>query len=736
METDILDGVQRDSTDIIDGVERDSKESLNSKSVDTLEPDENCVPTVINKAPEHAESNIKSDKNDTNTENDQADRNTILEACETKLNSSTSSGKNENVEKSSEDLEFKPHTLLTNEKTILDHASVNVDDKDETCQKFPQETISSLTNEKTILDHASINVDDQDATYQKRLKDTIQPMSSCSENQQSFDSLHLNVDDRILSSEKLQKAVDKIIEEDMEIDSSDVPHDQDKTDPCELLKDSSLCSLEVKYISGKDKVDKPEVKDDIYDIDNDVHQEATNTPSLQKLRKDQKKERSIFQGQENSCQAAGDKTSDDSSIKQLECINTNLKPVSELGINKLGHSTQSKNSEDESEKQRKEKLSNIVDKKNKSQKVVYVYSKELIQICDQMQKIPCRASMVHSLIEAYGLTRYMRVVEPREATERELLAFHDLDYIEFIKKISNHDDSEKFEDEATHYGLSYDCPLQQGLYKYATMSSGATIVAAECLLQETCKVAINWCGGWHHAAKDHASGFCYINDIVLGILKLKEKYDRILYVDLDLHHGDGVEDAFSATSKVMTVSFHKYLTGFFPGTGSLEDIGIGKGQYYTVNVPLLDGIKDTEFTPLVCRILNKVKETFRPEVVVCQCGADGLAGDPMESFNLTHKGLGKCLYFLLQWNLPTLVLGGGGYNLSNTARCWAFLTALATGKQIPTEIPDHEYFIEYGPDYELEVYPGNRKNHNTAHYLRQVYGAVLNNISKICTEKC
>lgn len=398
METDILDGVERDSTDIIDGVERDSKESLNSKSFDTLGPDENCMPTVldfINKAPEHAESNIKSDKNDINTENDQADRNTILETCETKLNASTSSGKNENVEKSSEDLEFKPHTLLTNEKTILDHASVNVDDKDETCQKFPQETISSLTNEKTILDHASINVDDQDETYQKNLKDTIQPISSCSENQQSFDSLHLNVDDRILSSEKLQKAVDKIIEEDMEIDSSDVPHAQDKTDPCELLKDSSLCSLEVKYISGKDKVDKTEVKDDIYDIDNDVHQEATNTPSLQKLRKDQKNERSIFQSQDDSCQAAGDKTTDNSSIKHLECININLNPVSELGINKLGHSTQSKNSVDQTEKQRKEKLPNIVDKKNISQKVVYVYSKELIQICDQMQKIPCRVSTMY-----------------------------------------------------------------------------------------------------------------------------------------------------------------------------------------------------------------------------------------------------------------------------------------------------------------------------------------------------
>ncbi|XP_010835595.1 PREDICTED: histone deacetylase 8-like, partial [Bison bison bison] len=94
---------------------------------------------------------------------------------------------------------------------------------------------------------------------------------------------------------------------------------------------------------------------------------------------------------------------------------------------------------------------------------------------------------------------------------------------------------------------------------------------------------------------DEASGFCYLNDAVLGILRLRRKFDRILYVDLDLHHGDGVEDAFSFTSKVMTVSLHKFSPGFFPGTGDVSDVGLGKGRYYSVNVPIQDGIQDERY---------------------------------------------------------------------------------------------------------------------------------------------
>ncbi|XP_030636494.1 histone deacetylase 8 isoform X2 [Chanos chanos] len=270
--------------------------------------------------------------------------------------------------------------------------------------------------------------------------------------------------------------------------------------------------------------------------------------------------------------------------------------------------------------------------------VVYVYSPEYIETCDSLSKVPNRASMVHSLIEAYGLLQHMR---------------------------------------------------------------------------------------------DEASGFCYVNDAVLGILKLREKYERVLYVDVDLHHGDGVEDAFSFTSKVMTVSLHKFSPGFFPGTGDVSDTGLGKGRGYAVNVPLEDGIRDDRYLQVFTSVMQEVKAQFNPEAVVMQLGADTMAGDPMCSFNMTPVGVGKCLLHILQWELPTLLLGGGGYNLANTARCWTYLTGTVLGQTLASEIPDHEFFTEYGPDYSLEISPSCRPDRNESQQLDRVISTIKGNLKNV-----
>ncbi|NWI26126.1 HDAC8 deacetylase, partial [Sula dactylatra] len=210
------------------------------------------------------------------------------------------------------------------------------------------------------------------------------------------------------------------------------------------------------------------------------------------------------------------------------------------------------------------------------------------------------ASMVHSLIEAYSLLDQMKIVKPKVASMEEMASFHTDAYLQHLQKVSEEGDDDH--PESVEYGLGYDCPATEGIFEYAAAVGGATITAAQCLLDGKCKVAINWPGGWHHAKKDEASGFCYLNDAVLGILRLRQKFDRVLYIDLDLHHGDGVEDAFSFTSKVMTVSLHKFSPGFFPGkcfcfsgTGDVTDVGLGKGRYYSVNVPIQDGIQDEKY---------------------------------------------------------------------------------------------------------------------------------------------
>ncbi|XP_064610277.1 histone deacetylase 8-like [Liolophura sinensis] len=361
--------------------------------------------------------------------------------------------------------------------------------------------------------------------------------------------------------------------------------------------------------------------------------------------------------------------------------------------------------------------------------VVYVHSDEYMQLCDAMIRVPGRACMVHRLIEAYGLLKYLCIVPPSKLTREEILKFHSEEYVDVLERLDR-DGEEGYDEQAQRCGLGYDCPAEPGVYEYATSVAGATVTAAQCLMEGKCTVAINWFGGWHHAKKDQASGFCYVNDIVLGILKLREKYQRVLYIDLDLHHGDGVEDAFSATSKVFTLSFHKYSAGFFPGTGSVKDVGFGKGRFFSLNIPLLDGIQDQQFFSLFLRVVEKVREVFSPEAVVCQCGADGLAGDPMNSFNLTHLSLGRCVYSLLKWNVPLLLLGGGGYEHANTARCWTFITSIAAFKKLPEDIPDHQYFTEYGPSYELAVTAGYRKNLNTPEYLKDVCRKALGILQK------
>ncbi|KAF5290127.1 hypothetical protein FQA39_LY14908 [Lamprigera yunnana] len=175
-------------------------------------------------------------------------------------------------------------------------------------------------------------------------------------------------------------------------------------------------------------------------------------------------------------------------------------------------------------------------------------------------------------------------------------------------------------------------------------------------------------GGLHHAKKFEASGFCYVNDIVIGILELLKYHARVLYIDIDVHHGDGVQEAFYLTDRVMTVSFHKYGNYFFPGTGDMYEIGAESGRYYSVNVPLKEGIDDASYWQIFKPVISHVMEYFQPTAIVLQCGADSLANDRLGCFSLSTKGHGECVKFVRDLNVPTLVVGGGGYTLRNVAR--------------------------------------------------------------------
>jgi histone deacetylase 1/2 len=147
------------------------------------------------------------------------------------------------------------------------------------------------------------------------------------------------------------------------------------------------------------------------------------------------------------------------------------------------------------------------------------------------------------------------------------------------------DNKEIFTDQISRFNFGEDCPVFLGLYDYCKTYAAGSVLGADYVLKGEAEIAINWSGGLHHAKKQEASGFCYINDCVLAILELLKKYERVLYIDIDCHHGDGVEEAFYTTDRVVTLSLHKF-GDYFPGTGDIEDIGKDAGKNYSINFPL------------------------------------------------------------------------------------------------------------------------------------------------------
>jgi len=330
---------------------------------------------------------------------------------------------------------------------------------------------------------------------------------------------------------------------------------------------------------------------------------------------------------------------------------------------------------------------------------------------------PHRIKMTHNLLLNYGLYKHMEVYRPHSASGVEMSKFHSDDYVDFLKRITP-DNMHEYQRQLSRYNVGEDCPVFDGLFEFCQISAGGSIGGAIKLNHNQADIAINWSGGLHHAKKSEASGFCYINDIVLGILELLKYHARVLYIDIDIHHGDGVEEAFYTTDRVMTVSFHKF-GDYFPGTGDIRDIGAGAGKGYAINFPLKDGIDDENYQNIFRPVITKVMEVFRPGAIVLQCGADSLAGDRLGCFNLSIEGHGKCVEFVKNFNVPLLVLGGGGYTIRNVARCWTHETSVLLEKPVDTSLPYNDYFEYFGPDFSLNIPTNNMENLNTSEYLEK-----------------
>jgi histone deacetylase 1/2 len=249
---------------------------------------------------------------------------------------------------------------------------------------------------------------------------------------------------------------------------------------------------------------------------------------------------------------------------------------------------------------------------------------------------PHRVRMAHSLVVTYGLNEQHDIYRPRMVTQEEMTQFHTDDYVHFLRNTTP-DNMHEFLTQLQRFNVGEDCPLFDGLYDYCQLYTSGSVGGAVRLNNDQNDIVINWSGGLHHAKKGEASGFCYINDCVLCILELLKKYPRVLYIDIDIHHGDGVEEAFYTSDRVMTFSLHKY-GDYFPGTGDVSDLGYGKGKGYAINFPLHDGMDDEAFVSIFRPIITSIMENFKPGAVCLQCGADSLAGDRLGCFNLSLRG--------------------------------------------------------------------------------------------------
>ena len=340
----------------------------------------------------------------------------------------------------------------------------------------------------------------------------------------------------------------------------------------------------------------------------------------------------------------------------------------------------------------------------------YIYSKELETACNRLPSNKGRSALIHRLIAAYGLLSDAGclVINPKAASRADLIKYHDERFIDTLLSFDDGVQSDTTDSALQEYGLEYDCPVFSNMGEYIKEVAGASMSAARALLHPDLALdtVVNWDGGRHHAKRSSASGFCYVQDIVLAIQELRKEHSRVLYIDFDLHHGDGVEAAFIYSEKVLTLSIHRHDPGFFPNSGSAADIGKGKGRHYSLDVPTKRGLSDNTLLQLTNQVILPTIDAYNPQSIVVQCGVDGLGLDPCRECNLSIDGICATIGLIQEQAreraIKTLYLGGGGYHPSLASQCYACILSQLTGQSLAPEIPEHELWHAYeGTNHEL-----------------------------------
>jgi len=316
-----------------------------------------------------------------------------------------------------------------------------------------------------------------------------------------------------------------------------------------------------------------------------------------------------------------------------------------------------------------------------------------------------RVSLTLDLINSVGAMGASEYRLGRPASHRELWDFHTPDYIQAFERAQFR--GRVTDEERRQFQLgTLENPYFPGFFDTANLATGSSIQAAEEVLQG--RVAFSPAGGMHHAAPHQARGFCYLNDPVLAIQRLRREGLRVLYWDLDAHHGDGVEAAFVDDPQVLTVSIHMDTRYAYPFQGGALDDHPGGA----LNLPLPPEINDSEYALVFAELWPRVLTAFRPEVVVLQAGTDILAADPLSKFRVSNVLFWQMVETILGDSPRLLVLGGGGYHPIALARCWTGLWARLSGRELPLAIPTAGQELLHSVDWELD-------DEDAPHYHRQ-----------------
>jgi acetoin utilization protein AcuC len=298
---------------------------------------------------------------------------------------------------------------------------------------------------------------------------------------------------------------------------------------------------------------------------------------------------------------------------------------------------------------------------------------------------PIRLALTVSLARQLGVLDRptVTVVAPQPAGEDLLTLVHEPAYLDVVRAAPDHPRG------IGHGFESPDNPVFPYMYEASALIAGGSVLAAERVWSGASQHAVNIAGGLHHAMRSRASGFCVFNDPAIAIARLLELgAERVAYVDVDVHHGDGVQAAFYGDPRVLTVSLHQSPLTLFPGTGFPDEVGRGDGIGTSVNVALPAGTGDADWHRAFAAVVPSVLRAFRPQVLVTQAGCDTHHEDPLAELALTVDGQ-RSSYMVLHELAHELcdgrwvAFGGGGYGLVRCVpRAWTHLLAEAVGERI------------------------------------------------------